>query len=112
MVTAKRNQFHEKFIAQLSPFTSEYDSTEGPEIWICWNKCMVNPAYGKNMVAKLEEQRVEAEAVGLGAVKAVPVQVQHYRVPLTQCLHLHTTQVAVYVVRYIIPCRYRYSTQQ
>jgi hypothetical protein len=42
------------------------------------------------VIAELEKKRVEAEPVGLGAVEAVPVQVQHYCVPLTQALHLYT----------------------
>ncbi len=42
------------------------------------------------MIAELEKKRVKAEPVGLGAVEAVSVQVQHYCVPLTQALHLYT----------------------
>jgi hypothetical protein len=42
------------------------------------------------MIAELEKKSVEAEPVGLGAVEAVSVQVQHYCVPLTQALHLYT----------------------
>ena len=45
-------------------------------------------AYGQNMVAELEEESVDPEAVALRPVEAVPVQVEHDRVPLPQSLHL------------------------
>ena len=45
-------------------------------------------AYGQNMVAELEEESVEPEAVALRPVEAVPVQVEHDPVPLPQSLHL------------------------